>query len=73
MKITKEKITSAQKDFIQKIKNVYLNCNGYETFGNFTEFYDEDGCVLMTATQSASNTINFSFDNNESYRFQQVV
>lgn len=62
-----------QNEFITKINEVYDKCNGSEQYGDTTEFYDEDGVVLMTVTEDLStNKLTFSFsDNNENYIFDE--
>ncbi len=57
--------------FIDRVKNVYENCAGNEEFGSTTEFYDEDGVVLMTCTEQSSNVLTFTFPDGESYDYQQ--
>lgn len=55
-----------EKDFIEKINKVYDKCEGNESYGNVTEFYDEDGVVLMTAEDKDDKTIIFTFTDDES-------
>jgi hypothetical protein len=52
---------SVDNEFISNIVSIYRKCAGYETFGETTEFYDEDGCVLMTATENGVNRVQFRF------------
>lgn len=62
-------------EFVEKIQKIYDECSGYEVFGDVTEFYDEDGVVLMTATenQEEQGTITFSFtENGESFVYKEV-
>lgn len=49
-----------EQEFIKKINEVYEKCTSYETYGNITEFYDEDGITIMTATED-ENKIIFQF------------
>ena len=61
-----------QDDFLKKVLYVQNNCIGSESFGDTTEFYDEDGIVLMTVDQSNSNKMVFSFDYGEEvYEFEK--
>ena len=41
---------NTQVEFIERIKDVENKSVGHETYGNVTEFYDEDGVVLMVST-----------------------
>lgn len=62
-----------ENNFIEKINRVYDQCSGYETYGSTTEFYDEDGVVLMTATEDEGNKIIFTFtEDSESYAYEEV-
>lgn len=63
-----------QNSFIEKINAVYDKCVGNETYGSTTEFFDEDGVVLMTATEEEGNRIVFTFtEDYESYVYDQVI
>jgi hypothetical protein len=58
-----------QNTFIKMVEDVFKKCVHYDTFGDVTEFSDEDGCVLMTATQTGRNTIQFRFNDDENLSF----
>lgn len=58
-------------EFIEKINEVYKNSVGYEDFGNTTEFFDEDGCVVMTIQSLPNGRLLFSFGTEESYEFEE--
>ena len=59
-------MNNIENEFIKKINDVYDKCYGSETFGNVTEFYDEDGVVLMTSTEEGEKiTFKFSEGNDE--------
>lgn len=60
---------AVQNDFIQRINDVYRECYGFQNFGSTTEFYDEDGVVLMAATQESPENINFAFADDENFDF----
>lgn len=36
-----------QKEFLSKLTKLEKNILGYESYGDFSEFYDEDGVVLL--------------------------
>ena len=62
-------------EFIEKIKKIYEECSGAESFGNTTEFYDEDGVVLMTASEGVEEqgTITFFFtETGESFLYKET-
>lgn len=62
-----------ENEFIKKINNVYRQCDGYETYAQTTEFYDEDGVVLMTATQIDEHKIEFTFtEDGEIFEYETV-
>lgn len=63
------RLTATQNEFLDKIKNIYENAVGHETYGDTTEFYDEDGVVLMTATQRADGQVVFDFGENNQFNF----
>lgn len=61
-----------QNKFIEKITQVHEKCSGFETYGSTTEFYDEDGVVLMTATEEGGK-ITFAFtEDDESFEYEQI-
>lgn len=53
---------SVLKDFLNKLDEVYKNSVGTEDYGECTEFFDEDGCVLMVMRVVSKNKIEFHFD-----------
>lgn len=53
--------TELQKDFLNKVKNVYNECIGFQDFGSSTEFFDESGVILMVTTQKEDGSIEFDF------------
>lgn len=56
-----------ENEFIEKINSVYKNCTGYEKFGQTTEFYDEDGAIVMTAEEEQDGQISFKFPDSDSF------
>ena len=69
--MTTTKKTLLQNDFIEKINNVYEKCIGTSSYGSTTEFYDEDGIILMCATQDSNGKILFNFGEEDDYVFQK--
>lgn len=66
-------MNNVENSFIQRINDVYEKCSGFETYGSTTEFYDEDGVVLMTATEEDSNKIAFVFvEDAETYVYEEI-
>ena len=63
--------TLLQNDFIEKINNVYEKCVGTSSYGSTTEFYDEDGVILMCATQNSNGKILFNFGEDDDFEFQE--
>ena len=59
-----------ESKFIQCVNKAARRSVGHETYGDTTEFYDEDGAVVMTATQTGRNTVSFKFGNDESFNVQ---
>lgn len=60
-------------DFLTRIDEVYKNAVGTEDYGEYTEFFDEDGCVIMRMRTISENKTEFSFDGeggNESYLYE---
>ena len=53
------------KNFLDKVDEVYKSTVGTEDYSNATEFFDEDGCVLMTIRTISENKMEFSFDGEE--------
>lgn len=64
---------TVENTFIEKINDVYKKCSGFETYGETTEFFDEDGVVLMTAVEKEDNKILFTFiEDFESYEYEEL-
>lgn len=61
-----------ENDFINKINEIYNKCSGHETYGSTTEFYDEDGVVLMTATEEDGKIIFAFTEDSECFEYQEV-
>jgi len=51
-----------KSQLVERVKEALINCEHSFDMGDTTEFYDKDGCVLMTATEYDYNNIRFSFD-----------
>lgn len=60
-----------EDDFLEKVKKVYENCVSKETYANITEFYDEDGVVLMTVEEpdNQPNKLIFSFSEDDKFDY----
>lgn len=73
MKLTNKKKEN-ENEFINKINKVYDECISYETYGSVTEFYDEDGIVLMTISEEENGKLLFSFSgqNDENFEYEQM-
>lgn len=54
--------------FMSKIESIFHQCVGHETYGDVTEFYDEDGVVLMTAREEGENML-LSFGPGQEFPF----
>lgn len=59
------------KEFFDKLTKVYEECIGTETFGSRTEFYDEDGILIMSAEELVDKTV-FSFGIDDEYIMPRV-
>lgn len=55
-----DELTEDQADFIERLENARSNSTGYEQYADFTEFYDEDGAVLLII-EDKDNTLSFNF------------
>lgn len=53
-------------EFKEKIDKAYEEAQSYETFGNYTEFYDEDDSVIMTVHEEGDQII-FNFGDGEDF------
>lgn len=68
-----EKRNVLENEFIERINEVYDKCTGFETYGNTTEFFDEDGVVLMTAEKEENKKIIFTFtEDSQSYEYEEL-
>ena len=65
----KQKIT--QNEFLEKIREIQNQIAGYDNLGGHTEYYDEDGVVLMESNQLENGMVEIRFSNNpdEVYNF----
>lgn len=54
-----------ENEIVAKIKEVSEKAVGCETYGSVTEFYDEDGAVLMTAEEKNNGQVLFKFSDSE--------
>lgn len=68
-KIEKKNDEMLENEFIKKVNDVYKQCVNNETYGETTEFFDEDGVVLMTATAVDGHKIVFSFSDSEAEQY----
>lgn len=71
----KESIKKVQDEFLVKINEVYDKCVSRDTYANVTEFYDEDGVVLMTVEEpdGKPGKLIFSFsENGESFEYDKT-
>ena len=66
-------MSDTMQDFLSMVKKVYENNVGYETYGDVTEFYDEDGVVLMTMQEVHGGKMRFAFDNGEVFDMNEVA
>lgn len=65
-------MSDLENNFIEQINRVYNMCIGCDTYGSTTEFYDEDGVILMTATKE-NNKIIFKFtEDSEIYEYEEL-
>lgn len=65
-------MSDLENSFITQINKVYNMCVGSDTYGSTTEFYDEDGVILMTATEE-NNKIIFKFtEDSEIYEYEEL-
>lgn len=60
-----------ENKFLDLVKNVYEKITGHESYGEITEYYDEDGVVLMT-TREEDGHVNFQFTEGEE-QFEYVA
>lgn len=51
-----------KQQFIEDMSKAKRYIVGNETYGDLTEFYDEDGCIVLTVCVNAEkNTLIFNF------------
>ena len=74
MTMTAEKEKMTQDEFLEKIRMIQDQIVGYENMGGHTEYFDEDGVVLMETDQLDDGRveIRFSDDINETYDFSLI-
>ena len=53
------------QEFLTYIRKHQENVYGYETYGDGSEFYDEDGCVLFTIRVTNEGDLAFKFSDCE--------
>ena len=63
--------TGSGQEFRDKVKNVYEKVAFAEGFGSWTEFYDEDGLVIMTTDVQEDGTIVFDFGDGSHYTYDK--
>ena len=71
--LAKKKEENTKNEFLDLIRKYQDKVVGYETYGDTTDFYDEDGCVLFTTTpdQEKPNYLVFNFPEiEESFVFE---
>lgn len=54
------------KEFFEKLNNVYDQVEGTSEFGSRTEFYDEDGILILAVEEQGDKTV-FSFGLDDEY------
>lgn len=54
------------KEFFEKLAKVWKETLGSETFGTRTEFYDEDGILIMSYEEQGENLL-FTFGIDDEY------
>lgn len=57
--------------FNKLINMAYKNVTKAFDFGGWTEYYDEDDCVVMTTQDEGDGIITFDFGTGEQYRFKK--
>jgi hypothetical protein len=68
--VNKEKIL--KDEFINKIEKIEKDIYGSEDYGDFTEYYNEEGAVILVTTIKDNNTISFDFlDGSPAYIFKE--
>lgn len=67
LKLEENEEVKLQRDFLECVKDVEKQFQGHETYGDFTEFYDEDGVVLLTISEKEENqdALLFYFTTND--------
>ena len=54
------------KEFFEKLNKVYEQVEGTSEFGSRTEFYDEDGVLILAVEEQGDQTV-FSFGLEDDY------
>lgn len=54
------------KEFFEKLNKVYEEVEGTSEFGSRTEFYDEDGVLILVVEEQGEQTV-FSFGLEDEY------
>lgn len=54
------------KEFFEKLNKVYEQVAGSEEFGSRTEFYDEDGVLILSVEEQGEGTV-YSFGIDDEY------
>lgn len=54
------------KEFFEKLNKVYEEVEGTSEFGSRTEFYDEDGVLILAVEEQGEQTV-FSFGLEDEY------
>lgn len=52
---------------MSKVKGIFRDCVGHESYGALTEFYDEDGCVLLCTEEAENGEVTFLFPDGECF------
>lgn len=59
-----------ERRFLNLVKEAYNRITGHESYGDTTEYFDEDGIVMMTTRESEDGKINFSFSNGDDFEYE---
>lgn len=66
-------VTKTEKEindeFLGYIRQHQESVYGFESYGDGSEFFDEDGCVLFTIREIDKENIAFKFSNAEDFDF----
>lgn len=61
-----------QENFLRCVRESQSRVVNYECYGNVVEFYDEDGCVVMTCVRQDDGSVAFNFAQGECFSYQTV-